>query len=425
MNSQQMREERAKLVIEARAIVDHAEKDGQRSLNAEENQKWEKIMADVDTLADKINTYEKVEATKRAEDELNKSYRKSSPVTHSFEREKGNRNQALQSWLLRATGSSVSSSDIENAERCGINLSERNCSISLRREQRAMANGTLNTYDFGQGFDRALRAYGGMLSVAKRIQTESGNPLVIPTIDDTANAGVLVAEAGSIAVTPDPTTGSVTLGAFKYSSRGIQVSLELLQDSLVVDLETTIQELLAERIGRILNTHATVGTGGGSQPNGLFPRASASGVIVGGTVSAPTPSFDNIYDLIASVDPLYRNAPGAGFMMADSNLWRFRKVKDTTGQYLWQPAVVAGQPDRLAGYPVYINQDAPALAANARIVAFGDFSRYYWREVANMNLFRLDELYAMNGQVCFAGLYRGDGNLMNTSAVRTLAAPAS
>ena len=65
MDSVALREERAKLVIEARQIIDNAEKDNGRSLTGEENAKWEKIMSDVDTLAEKINTSEKVEATRK------------------------------------------------------------------------------------------------------------------------------------------------------------------------------------------------------------------------------------------------------------------------------------------------------------------------------------------------------------------------
>lgn len=420
MDSVQLREERAKLVCEARKVYDTAEKEG-RNLNGEENEKWERLMGEADALAEKINTVEKREATERAEHELSKSYRKTSPQQIHTKRD-GNREQAMRSWFLRGAGQSISNADRDNAEACGIDLSSRLMSINLR-ESRALSNGTLNVADFGQGFDKALKAYGGAKNLVRNWQTANGVSVTVPTVDDTSNMAAIVAEAGAIATNVDPTFSSVTLGAFKYSSRAILVSMELLQDS-VIPLESLLSDLIAERMGRAINNHITVGTGSG-QPNGLTTRASTSSVVVGGTVASPTFSVDNILDLIASVDPAYRQAPGAGFMMNDAIAFRYRKLKDSTGQYLWQPSVVAGTPDRLAGYPVYINQDMPGLAANNRLTLFGDYSRYVWREVMDVQFYRLDELYALNGQVAFHALYRADGNLINTASVKFMAAPAS
>jgi HK97 family phage major capsid protein len=420
MDSLTMREERAKLVIEARKVIDQAEAEGNRPLTGEENQKWERLMGEVDSLAEKISTSEKREATSKAEAELSKSYRKTSPTVHNTRKE-GNRSEAMRSWFLRGANKGCSAEAIDNAAACGIDLSSRWMNVSLRSEQRALANGTLNIPDFGQGFDRALKAFGGAKNHVKNWQTANGVTVNVPTVDDTSNMATIVAEAGSIPITPDPTFSSVALGAFKYSTRAIQVSLELLQDS-VIPLESLLTDLLAERLGRAVNNHITVGTGSG-QPNGLCPRASTSSVVVGGTVASPTFSVDNLLDLIASVDPAYRG--NSKFMMNDAIAFRFRKLKDSTGQYLWQPSVIAGQPDRLCGYEVFINQDMPALAVNARVVLFGDYGRYIWREVSDLQFYRLDELYAISGQVGFMGLYRADGNLINTSAVKFLSAPAS
>lgn len=426
MDSTELKNERAKLLVEARKIVDKAEAEGNRSLNAEENQQWERMMGDVEVLSGKISTLEKREATAAAENEVNKSYRKTSPVAQaqSFSRSReGNRSEAMRSWFMRAANTGATSEQIDNAIACGIDLNSRFMNINLKSEQRALANGTLNIPDFGQEFDRALKAYGGAKNLVKNMQTTNGVSFNVPTVDDTSNMAVIVSEAGAIATNADPTFSSVSIGAYKYSTKAIQVSLELLQDS-IIPLESLLTDLLAERLGRAINNHITVGTGS-SQPYGLTARAGNSSVVVGGTVASPTFTIDLIYDLLASVDPAYRNAPGFGFMMNDAVKWRFSKIKDSTGQYLLQPSVVAGQPDRLAGYPIYVNQDMPAFAANAKIVLAGDYSRYLWREVSAVQFYRLDELYAIDGQVAFMALYRADGNLVNTNAVKYLAAPAS
>ena len=72
--------------------------------------------------------------------------------------------------------------------------------------------------------------------------------------------------------------------------------------------------------------------------------------------------------------PYARNAT---FMMKRSTVLELMLLKDTTGRYLWQPALTAGQPSTFDGYPIAENEDMPAVAANAFPVLFGDFARAY------------------------------------------------
>src|SRR5690606_39002505 len=109
--------------------------------------------------------------------------------------------------------------------------------------------------------------------------------------------------------------------AFKYSSKPVLVSAELLQDS-AFDLNQILADMLGERLGRILNEHFTTGTGTG-QPNGIV-TAAATGV-TGGVSATPAITGDNLIDLVHSVDPAYRT--GARFMMADSTIALVRKLK--------------------------------------------------------------------------------------------------
>lgn len=63
--------------------------------------------------------------------------------------------------------------------------------------------------------------------------------------------------------------------------------------------------------------------------------------------------------------------------MRRSTVSALRKLKDSNGQYLWQPSLQAGQPDRLLGYEIYTSPYAPTLAAGALSIAFGDFQSYW------------------------------------------------
>lgn len=266
---------------------------------------------------------------------------------------------------------------------------------------------------FVQKITDALKLYGGMIQVANVINTDSGQPLQWPTADDTGNVGAILSE-NTAATTQDITFGTKTLSAFMYSSKMVKVSFQLLNDS-AFDLGAWLPIKFAQRIGRAINAHFTTGTGGGTQPSGLVPGLSVGKT--GTTGQTLTVILDDLVDLIHSVDPAYR--ANARFMLADSSVKVVRKLKDSTGQLLWQPSVQQGVPDTLLGYPVTINQDMPVMAANAKSIAFGDFNAaYVIRQVQGVQVKRFDERFADALQVGFLSFARYDGTVDDANAAK-------
>ncbi len=97
---------------------------------------------------------------------------------------------------------------------------------------------------------------------------------------------------------------------------------------------------------------------------------------------APTPrrtagiDVDDIVTLIYKLNSRLRG--NARFAMNTITQGHVMKLKDTNGQYLWQPSVQAGQPDRLRGYEVFTWEEmGNPTTANAYPIAFGDFSKGY------------------------------------------------
>lgn len=98
-----------------------------------------------------------------------------------------------------------------------------------------------------------------------------------------------------------------------------------------------------------------------------------------------------------------------------------QKLKDTTGQYLWQPSVQAGRPATFLGYPVYNQEDVPGIAAGNKAVIFGDFKAgYRILDRQNTSLTRLNELYAEQGLVGFRVKYRVGGAVVRPEAIKVL-----
>jgi HK97 family phage major capsid protein len=257
----------------------------------------------------------------------------------------------------------------------------------------------------------ALKAYGGMRAVSTVLQTAQGNPINYPTSDGTSETGEQLAENVS-ATGADPTFGVVALNTYKYSSKVVAVPFELLQDSSV-DIEAFIRRRLVTRIGRITNTKFTTGTGT-NEPRGVVTAAGAGKV--GTTGQTLTVIYDDLVDLVHSVDPAYRDLNNCRFMMADSSLKVIRKLKDTTGRPIFLPGydLNAKMPDTILGYGVQINQDVAVMAASAKSILFGDFTFYVIRDALEMSLFRFtDSAYAKLGQVGFLMFSRNGGNYVD------------
>lgn len=263
----------------------------------------------------------------------------------------------------------------------------------------------------------ALKAYGGMRDVATILPTDAGNSWNYPASDGTAEEGEIVGE-NAAATALDITFSQVPLNPFKYSSKKIALPIELIQDS-AIDVIAFVTNRLATRLGRITNKHYTIGTGTG-QPFGIVNRASAGKV--GTTGQTLTVIYDDLADLFYSVNRAYRR--GAAWSLADTSLRNVRKIKDTAGRPIFTPSYEAGitqdAPDLLMGKPIIVNDDVPAMAANAKSILFGDHKQYTIRDVAGSIAIRRfdDSAFALNGQVGFCGWQRTGGNLLDTAAVK-------
>jgi HK97 family phage major capsid protein len=270
-----------------------------------------------------------------------------------------------------------------------------------------------------------LKAFGGMRAVSEVFSTASGNDMSWPTSDGTAEVGEIVAQ-NVAAATADPTFGTVALTVYKFSSKTITVPIELLQDS-VIDIEGFVNKRAATRIGRIMNTYFTTGTGT-AQPRGVVTGASLGKT--GTTGQTLTVIYDDLVDLQHSVDPAYREGGKCRFMMADSSLKVVRKIKDTAGRPIFVPSydagITKGVPATLLGDEIQINQDVAAMAANAKSILYGDFSTYKIRDAMNVTMFRFtDSAFMSKGQVGFLAWARAGGNLTDASAVKYYANSAT
>jgi HK97 family phage major capsid protein len=246
---------------------------------------------------------------------------------------------------------------------------------------------------------------------AHLIQTSSGDRK-IPVVTSKGTASWIEEEAPY--QESDDAFGAVSIGAFKLATM-IKVSDELLNDS-VFDIAGYIAKEFARRIGAAEEEAFIAGNGTG-KPTGLLHAT--LGAQLGVTTAAATAiTFDEVMELFYSLRSPYRRQ--ALFLMNDSTVKVLRKLKNGAGDYIWQPSITAGTPDKILNCPVYTSSFVPAIASAAKTILFGDMDYYWIADREGRKFKRLNELYAPTGQVGFLASQRVDGKLVLPEAVKVL-----
>lgn len=288
-------------------------------------------------------------------------------------------------------------------------------SMLINGETRAISRGSdvWGTRGFQAELVKSLRDFTGVIDAGARIiTTANGNEIGMLTVDDTANSASTEKTEGSAAADDvDPSFASKSLGAFTYDSGVVLVPVELLQDS-EVDLGSEILALASERIGVRLNQRTTLGSGTG-QPQGFV-----TGATVGKTAASETAiTYEELLDFFHSVGAPYRRRGGT-WQFNDATLAALRKLKDGDGRYIFTTGT-AGQPDQILGKPYVVNPDMADIASGTKPIAFGDFSTYRVRFVANPFVRRLEEAYATRRMVGFYVAQRADGRMTDAKAIKS------
>jgi len=381
----QQHEARQKSWHEAKELLDNAASE-KRDLTAEENEKYNRISADLDARAKVIETL-KADADREV---------------RAAEAMRGMENQA------RPVAESVQEKNDADA----IRALARGEIRSYNFEKRDITKGSTGSPVPTSFYDQVIllaRTVGPMLETSTILNTASGENLQIPSLS-TYSVGTVTTEGNAIGES-DPVFNSFrTLGAYKYSFL-TQVSRELVEDA-GIDILSFLAVQTGNALGFAINEGLTTGTGT-VQPNGIVTRA---GSAVTGTSLNPT--ADNLIDLVYSVDTVGRRLPGTGFQMNSSSIANVRKLKDNAGQYLFTPALSAEARDLLLGYPIFENPAMATAASAVKPVIFGNLPSYYVRSVGGIKLDRSDDFAFSNDLITFRATARYDGDLIQTSHVK-------
>ena len=389
----ELREKRAKAWEAAKAFLD-AKRTQEGFVSAEDAATYDKMEADVVNLGKEI---ERLERQAAIDAELAKAT--STPITNQPH---------------AGTGGEVKTGRATDEYRRAFWNGMRN---KMSYEvQNALSIGTdseggyLVPDEYERTLVEALNDEVFFRNLATVIKTSSGDRK-IPIVTSKGEAA-WIDEGGQFTESND-SFGQTTIGAHKLATM-IKVSDELLNDS-VFNIEQYISREFGRRIGAKEEEAFFIGDGAG-KPTGIF---NATGGAEDGTSTTGTSiTFDDVMDLFYSLKAPYRKK--AKWILNDSTVKALRKLKDSNGNYIWQPSVSVGVPDMILNRPYYTSTFAPEVAAGATPLAFGDFSYYWIADREGRSFKRLNELYATTGQVGFLASQRVDGKLILPEAVKLL-----
>lgn len=239
-----------------------------------------------------------------------------------------------------------------------------------------------------------------------------------------ADAG-WVAELGTRSDTTTPQVGKWEIEAFEMYAMP-KASQKILDDA-ATDVEGWLAGKVADKFARVEGTAFWAGTGVG-QARGLATYTTVSTgddtrawgqfqyLPTGASGDFHTTKMDVLHDVQGAFKDQYLN--NAQWVMRREARTKLRKMKESTSdRYLWEPSNQVGQPERLNGYPVRIDQYMPAIAANSLSAAFGDFKQAY-TIVDRMGIRTLRDPFTAKPYVVFYTTKRTGGGAMNYEAVK-------
>lgn len=295
-------------------------------------------------------------------------------------------------------------------------------------EQKAMiagddsAGGYLAPSQLELQLTKYLRQRSPMRQLARLVNVSAGE-YKMPAAT-TAAAYAWTSEQGARTETTAPLFKMVTLPTCEVYANP-SISQNLLDDNQF-NLEQWLIQELGEAFGDAESAAFIVGTGVG-QPRGLFTydmvdtadstRAHNQFQYVATGSAGGGITLDKLISLMHALKPQYRQ--NASWIMSGEVLELVRKLKDGQGQYLWQPSNQAGAPSTLFGYPVFEDENVPAIATNSIPVCFGDIQRAY--VITDRGTAILRDPYSNKPFVSFYSTKRlGGGAGRDTRAVKFL-----
>lgn len=387
----ELRQKRAGLIAQARALLDAADEES-RDLSQEEQNQWDALMDEANTMAADIERREQqLEMEQRLEEPAGDPIRPDPEAEEEQRVAEFQREQRAQ--LVRFLR------DPESANRIQLR--------ALQADADIYGGYLVTPVQFVQDLIQAVDNLVYIRQWATTHQVATAASLGVPSLDNDPADPTWTAELGIGSEDSTMSFGKRELYPHPLA-KYIKVSRKLLR--MVPDVESLVRDRLGYKFS-VTMENAYLNGSGSNQPLGVFV-ASDDGIGTGRDASTGNTAteirFDGLIEAKFTLKTQYW--PRAKWMFHRDGVKQIAKLKDGNGQYLWRESVRVGEPDRVLGLPTFMSEYAPnTFTASQYVGILGDFAFYWIADALNMDMQRLDELYAATNQVGFVGRMESDG----------------
>lgn len=391
----ELREERGKLVKESRDMLQKVRDEEKREFNSEEEQRWDKYMEDIEKLGKDIEREERMADLERDSIAAERGETQDPPAGD------GNRAQpqteAEQRMLAFRKALASGPQALDDAEKRALSYTVDSSGGYLSPPQ--------------QFVEQLIQSVDDMVHIrgmATVWQLPEAHNLGVPSLETDPSDPGWTSELSIGSEDSSMAFGKRELHPHPLA-KFIKVSNKLLQ-SATLPADAIVRQRLMYKFAVAMEKGFLTGNGA-QQPLGVF-TADASGISTGRDVSTgnntTSITFDGLIESKYTLKSQYHGS--ANWMFHRDAVKQIAKLKDGEGQYLWQPSVREGEPDRILALPFRMSEFAPNTFTTGQYVGIlGDFSYYWIADALDMQLQRLIELYAGSNQTGFIGRMESDG----------------
>jgi len=249
------------------------------------------------------------------------------------------------------------------------------------------------------------------------VETISSDTLEIAIDREDAGAIWSGGEKAPVNDSATPTFGKQSIDTHELVAQ--PKATQKLIDDANIDIESWLAGKLSDKFSRSENTGFIKGPGIG-QPRGILTYSDGTGwgqiEQINSGVSAGF-TFDSFINLIYSLKEEY--ADRSTFLMHRNAEKNARKLKDSNGQYIWQPSLVAGTPNTILGRPVRTGSDMNDVGAGTLSVAIADFAKAY-QIVDRTSIRILRDPYTEKPFIKFYATKRVGGGVKDFDAIKLM-----
>lgn len=395
MDINKLKRDRFALVTQARELLDKAEKE-KREMSGEETTTYENLMSDVDKRSIEIEREEKLQGLEARLKDTVPAIVPPAPIDQPKLEKKSK--YATEEYRNAFNG-------FIRGGLKGVSPEEYR---ALAADQDIYGGFIISPEQFVNELIKAVDDMVVIRGLATKFSVPNAASLGVPTLDNDPADPVWTSEI--LTGDEDSTMSFGKRELFPHPlAKRIKVSQKLLRQALQ-GADALVRNRLSYKFAIVEETAFMTGTGT-NQPLGVF-TASDNGISTTYDISTGNTSTsiqtDGLIEAKYALKGQYWGT--ARWIFHRDAVKQIRKLKTGEGDYIWQPGISAGTPDRILEVPYLMSEYAPnTFSSGSYVGIIGDFSFYWIADALNMQIQRLDELYAETNQVGFIGRLECDG----------------